>query len=154
MATLQELENIAAEANAAYEEYQKHPILWKEEMTKEENAAYRKYRRGLNKVQDAAIAAEGDVFHFKQEQEFNELLTRATNVRIQRIADMIHEETCHWNHMDKCGYHYSTWENPNMDRLRYYPIAENYIAQNGGLEAVEAKMEILNQANKIRATLT
>lgn len=37
----------------------------------------------------------------------------------ERIAELLHDALCHWNHTDGCGWGYSTWENPCDTRKRY-----------------------------------
>lgn len=40
---------------------------------------------------------------------------------IQKLADLLHHTSCHWNHTDGCGYEYESWEDPKQlkkDALR------------------------------------
>lgn len=50
---------------------------------------------------------------------------------IQKLADVIHEKTCTRNHIDMCGYHYSSWDNPNWDRKQFLEKANNALDKSG-----------------------
>lgn len=50
-----------------------------------------------------------------------------TRTEAQQIADLMHETRCHYNHVEHCGYFYSTWDNPNWDRRQWLEKAEKIL---------------------------
>jgi len=42
----------------------------------------------------------------------------------QKIAELLHEKQCHWNHTDGCGWYYENWHNPGYARKEYLKKAE------------------------------
>ena len=52
-------------------------------------------------------------------EEYNQLS------EAQRLADLIHQKTCHLNHIDQCGYEYESWRsNLKSRKLSYLKKAE------------------------------
>lgn len=45
----------------------------------------------------------------------------------QHIADLLHKNTCSWNHIDGCGYYYSDWNKPCSARQRELERVEKMI---------------------------
>lgn len=47
----------------------------------------------------------------------------------QRLADLIHQKTCHSNHIDQCGYEYESWSkySPSSSRASYLRKAEEML---------------------------
>jgi len=61
-----------------------------------------------------------------------------TRTPAQQIADLLHAKSCHYNHIDQCGYNYGTWANNASDstRQKYLRRAEELLARHPGNEAV------------------
>lgn len=59
----------------------------------------------------------------KELREELELLEKAERedrrTDTEKLADFIHDKTCHLNHTDGCGYTYSSWKDPCDTRKRY-----------------------------------
>lgn len=62
------------------------------------------------KMQEATDNYNKLVQEFKQYNQLSEA---------QRLADLIHEKTCHSNHIDQCGYEYESWTSPGYSRQSY-----------------------------------
>ena len=43
----------------------------------------------------------------------------------ERLADFLHEKLCNWNHIDGCGWEYSSWDKPCDTRMRYRAKAQS-----------------------------
>jgi hypothetical protein len=69
---------------------------------------------------------EKQISDLKREQKEYESL--ADN---QRLAELIHEVTCHYNHTDGCSWYYDSWKTPNVphsDRFRHLKKANAVLA--------------------------
>ncbi len=45
----------------------------------------------------------------------------------QRLAEIIHEKQCTWNHTDGCGWYYESWEKPGYSRNEYLEKADKLL---------------------------
>jgi hypothetical protein len=56
----------------------------------------------------------------------------------KRLAELIHDKVCHWNHTDGCDWDYETWGGVNSTtRERYLEKARNILASVNYAEAIE-----------------
>ena len=67
------------------------------------------------KMQEATDNYNNLVQEFKEYNQLSEA---------QRLADLIHQKTCHSNHIDQCGYEYESWTSPDSSKKSYLGKAE------------------------------
>jgi uncharacterized Fe-S cluster-containing MiaB family protein len=60
----------------------------------------------------------------------------------QRLADIIHDKLCRWNHTDGCGYFYESWNQPGASRSEYLQKA-NRILKVTDFETAKRIIELL-----------
>lgn len=59
----------------------------------------------------------------KKKSELNELTPA------QQLANVLHAKQCHWNHIDACGWDYSSWNAPCPTRIEYLKKAERILRE-------------------------
>jgi glutamate synthase domain-containing protein 3 len=79
-----------------------------------------------------------DMKSLEFDKKINELQVELENVqnekmrfmrlnRTQRLAELLHEKLCSWNHTDGCSWHYESWDDIGNARKRYLEKAENIL---------------------------
>lgn len=96
---------------------------------------------------DREIAdAERKLNELKDQKSYLEGLTLE-----QRLATLIHELQCGFNHIDQCGWEYENWTDklrPNGTRVRYVRKAEALLAEYSMSE--DEAMHFLLVTRKLR----
>jgi len=72
---------------------------------------YATWRRRYNKLSDAAMKIEIQNMNVKNELKREQALSKATDPKVQKMADRFHEVTCTMDHTERCAYHYGNWDN-------------------------------------------
>lgn len=70
------------------------------------------------KMQEATDNYNNLIQEFKEYNQLSEA---------QRLADLIHQKTCHSNHIDQCGYEYESWTSPGYSKQSYLRKAEEML---------------------------
>lgn len=71
------------------------------------------------KMQEATDNYNNLIQEFKEYNQLSEA---------QRLADLIHQKTCPFNHIDQCGYEYESWSNNSKHtKLGYLKKAEEML---------------------------
>jgi hypothetical protein len=56
----------------------------------------------------------------------------------QKVAELLHEKLCHFNHTDGCDWHYWSWENDKFGtRKRYMTKAKKLLSHGFTLVQVQ-----------------
>lgn len=55
----------------------------------------------------------------------------------QRLAELIHDSQCRWNHTDGCGWFYESWDKPGYSRNEYVEKARNVLKEVPFAQAVK-----------------
>ena len=45
----------------------------------------------------------------------------------ERLAELLHEKICKYNHMDGCSWYYSSWIDPNYERLGWLNKSKDFL---------------------------
>jgi Holliday junction resolvasome RuvABC DNA-binding subunit len=45
----------------------------------------------------------------------------------KKLAEILHEKQCHWNHTDGCGWHYESWNSMGYSRQEYLKKAREIL---------------------------
>jgi hypothetical protein len=71
--------------------------------------------KNISKIDQKIADLQRDIEHLIAEKEKYVGLSLS-----QRIAEVIHEKTCNYNHTDGCGWYYGSWKNPRDEHIRYH----------------------------------
>lgn len=63
----------------------------------------------------------------------------------KKLAEIIHDKRCRWNHTDGCGWFYESWENIGYSRQEYLKKADEVISKNPDLDF----KQLLNVINSL-----
>jgi hypothetical protein len=74
---------------------------------------------------DAEIQeAEQKLAKLKEERKSFEGLSEE-----QKLAELIHESQCRWNHTDGCSWYYEKWGDPGYAKKEYLQKANNILLE-------------------------
>lgn len=65
---------------------------------------------------------EEKLARLKSEQEEYDLLSED-----KKLAELIHQQTCRYNHTDGCGWFYENWKQSSGTRADYLKKAQNIL---------------------------
>lgn len=138
------------------DELRKVEVTWDDvESGKATKAQYSKWRRQYNKLSSKQIELQVSREREEHDVRDTERKARSTNPTIQVLADKLHDLTCGWDHMERCGYHYGNWDNDvRSEMLSAYEDAEKFIEQFGDrgliarLDAIEAGKKAAQELSK------
>lgn len=101
-----------SELNKQMEQLKNVEVTWADvEAGTATKAEYSHWRRKYNVLSDAAMKIEIQNMNVKSELERVQALSKATDPRVQKLADRFHDLTCTMDHTERCAYHYGNWDN-------------------------------------------
>lgn len=62
----------------------------------------------------------------------------------QELATAIHGKTCHWNHIDQCGWEYDSWDQPRKSDTKSNYLKKARTILNTGVTFDQAMKVITN----------
>lgn len=136
-------------------ELKKSEVTWQDvEDGKAENKEYRAWRRKDKKLSDENISLTVTMQREEREADHAKRKGTSTDPKIQQLADKLHDLTCHWDHTERCGYHYGNWKDDvRSEMLDSYGDVKRLIKKFGE-DGFTERLDIVGKAKQAEKDLT
>jgi len=87
-------------------------------------STYKSIDRDIQNAKDELRKAQEKLAKLEQDKKKFEGLSDE-----QRLAELIHDSQCRWNHTDGCGWYYESWDVPGYSKEEYLRKAKNILKE-------------------------